>query len=443
MNDEELLEKFKMNVAIDNFRNEYTNEHTLNREIKWRGYSMRKKLIAGLCGCLLLVSGAVLANYNKIVASFRFGKGIDSAAQNGYVASPDMNYVGSNTIVNNQAKGITLNNINVNAKIEDFLMDDLTIGTHFTFEIDTKINDTIDLDSLQRIVLKDLIITDEENKILYCMDEDAFEKYCKENNLDYQFMEFNENYYNCGLNDILSYHDKESGLINFNYNIYSGDKSFPKSKKLNFKFTEIQLETNENLEGENNVVNLKGTWNINLNVPKEMYNRKSISYKVVSCEHPDFQVTNATLTNTGFELGIIISNMPRTEEPQILKELSEKTMRGEISFDEYYKKINTEEELVEANKQYFKEEHPIAIVDWDNPGNENIENVTYVENEKGEKFESTLSPGRRQDANFIDGNKFSFYETFGLTTYTATNKLKVRVMFKDKPYIIELEKATS
>ena len=72
---------------------------------------------------------------------------------------------------------------------------------------------------------------------------------------------------------------------------------------------------------------------------------------------------------------------------------------------------------------------------------ENIEKVTYVENEKGEKFESTMSPSRRADGNFIDGNKYSFYETFGLTTYTATDKLKVRVLFKDKPYIVELEKA--
>ena len=72
---------------------------------------------------------------------------------------------------------------------------------------------------------------------------------------------------------------------------------------------------------------------------------------------------------------------------------------------------------------------------------EDIENVTYVENEKGEKFDSTMSPSRRADANFIDGNKYSFYETFGLTKNTATDKLKVRVLYKEKPYIVELEKA--
>ena len=90
----------------------------------------------------------------------------------------------------------------------------------------------------------------------------------------------------------------------------------------------------------------------------------------------------------------------------------------------------------------MRQRHPVATYDWESKaGQENIEKVTYVENEKGEKFESTMSPSRRADGNFIDGNKYSFYETFGLTTYTATDKLKVRVLFKDKPYIVELEKA--
>ena len=39
------------------------------------------------------------------------------------------------------------------------------------------------------------------------------------------------------------------------------------------------------------------------------------------------------------------------------------------------------------------------------------ERVVISENEKGEKFESTMSPSRRQDGNFIDGNKYSFAST--------------------------------
>ena len=434
MNEQELFEKIKMNIAINNLKNEYNNKHTLNEEKKWRGYMMKKKLVAITCGSIILITGGVLA-YNKIVSSFGFGKGIDTAAENGYIANPEMDYVSSNTTATDQKTNISVDNINVNTKIEDFIMDDITIGTHFTFEIDTKINEIIDLDELQDIELKDLIVTDEEKRILYCMDQDAFEKYCKENNLSYKFSEFNENYYNCGLNAILKNHDKKTGIIQFTYNLYSGDKFFPKSKKLNFSFNEIQVTD------KNTVVNINGNWNMSFDVPKDMYNRKSISYKVVSCENPDFEVTNATLTNTGFEFGLIISNMGLPEGIELINELEKKVVDGEIDINEYNRRINTEKELIEAREQYDKIKQPVTIYDWNNtPNNQNIENVTYVENETGEKFTSTMSPGRRQDANYIDGNKFSFYETFSLTTYTATNKLKVRVMFKGKPYVIELEK---
>ena len=310
-------------------------------------------------------------------------------------------------------------------------MDDINISTHFYLEIDKTINDMIDLENLQNIELSDLLVTDEKNRILFCMDENTFNNFCQENKLDYKFMEFNENYYNCGLNNILTSCNRKGG-IKFTYNMYSGGESFPKSKKLNFRFTKIYLEGNENN------VTLNGKWNIKLDVPENMYNRKSISYKVVNCENPDFQVTNATLTDTGFELGIIVSNMAYPEEPQVLKDLYEKVIRKEITIEEYNEKVNTEKELIEARRQDNRKRNPIPVFDFDNP--ESIENVIYIENEYGEKFTSTMSPSRRQDSNFIEENKFSFYDTFSLTAYDATDKLKVRVMFKEKPYIIELEK---
>ena len=443
MDNNELLKKFKMNVAVSKLKKEYNNEHTLKEEIKWRRYAMKRKLVAGLCGGFILISGvAFAANYNKIVETFFLGKGLDDAAQNGYIANPHMDYIESNTTATDQITGITLDNINVNAKIEDFLMDDLNISTHFTFEVDTKINETFDLDTLRYIELKDLIVTDEENKILYCMDQETLENYCKENNLDEKYTEFSDNYYNCGLNAVIVKHDKENGIINFTYNMYTGDTSFPKSKKLNFKFTQIQLKREEWLENENSIVNLKGNWNIDLDVPEKMYNRQSIAYKVVSCENSDFQVTNATLTDTGFEFGMIISNIERPEQPQILKNLWQEYSDGKIDIDELNRRQNEDEEIRKAYQDYMlRQRKPVATYDWESePGYKNIEKVTYVENEKGEKFESTMSPSRRADGNFIDGNKYSFYETFGLTTYTATDKLKVRVLFKDKPYIVELEK---
>ena len=194
-------------------------------------------------------------------------------------------------------------------------------------------------------------------------------------------------------------------------------------------------------ENKNNVVNFKGNWNINLDVPEQMYNRQSIAYKVVSCENSDFRVTNAILTDTGFEFGMIVSNIKKPDQPQMLKDLWQEYENGKLDIAEYNRKINEDEEIKKVNEEYFKQLLPINIYDYNpNTGKTNFENIVYVENENGEKFESTMSSGRKQDSNFIDDNTYSFYETFSLTPDTATDKLKVRILLKDKPYIIELEK---
>ena len=65
---------------------------------------------------------------------------------------------------------------------------------------------------------------------------------------------------------------------------------------------------------------------------------------------------------------------------------------------------------------------------------------SYVENSNGEKFECTMSPSRRAKADLLEGNKYDFYETFGMTKYDATDKIKVVLYYYGEPVTIELEK---
>ncbi len=432
----ELFEELQNNIAISNFEKE---EYTLKKKIDWRIYTMKKKIVAISTACFILISGVAFAfNGENIINYFRgLGNGIDSAIENGYIAEPNMEYESSRATTTDEVKGITLDDINVKAKIEDFLMDDLNISTHFLFEIDTKINDTIDFDDLKSVELKDLIVTDEENKILYCMNKESFDKYCVDNNLNYNFSEFNENYYNCGLNNFIVRKTKENGNIQLTYNMYTGgEHSYPKSKKLYFKFSNIVLKRNDWLENENSIVNLKGNWEMEVDVPEKMYNRKSISYKVIKNENKDFEITNATLYDTGFEFGMIVSNMKRPEIPQLLKDLWKQQKDGKIDTDEMNRLLNEDPEIHKAFEEYMA--RPIATYRYSS--DDSFETITYVENEKGQKFQSTMSPSRRQDANYIEGDKYSFFETFGLTSSDATDILKVKVLFKDTQYTIELER---
>lgn len=436
MNNKEMLDKFKMNVAISNFEKECeskTNEkgiYTLEKRKIWRDYIMKKRIIATTCVGMILMSGVVFAaNIDNIKNYFRgLGNGIDTAVENGYVANPKMDYIESNTTLSKET-GTIVEDIKVDAKVEDFLMDDLNLSTQFSFEFDEKINNYIDLNNINDVTLDDLFVRDEENRLIYSVnDKEIFENYCKEHNLNYVFGEFdNEKYYNNGLNWFPSFINKDSRLVQLTYNMYS--EGFPKSKKLYFSFSKITITEQNN----SNEIIVQGNWEIELDVPEKMYNRTSETYRVISCSNENFEVYSSSVSDTGFEIGVIINNIERPEFPEKLRE---------IQGEEWAEKV-MQPPYKELYVDFIKKNSPINVdgrnlllpKDLREQGD-----YCYVENSNGEKFQCTLSPSRRAKNKWLEGNKFDFYETFGMTKYDATDNIEVVLNYYGEPVTIELEK---
>lgn len=436
MNNKEMLDKFKMRVAISNFEKECesnTNEkgiYTLEKRGFWRDYIMKKRIIATTCVGMILMSGVVFAaNIDNIKNYFRgLGKGIDTAIENGYVENPEMDYIESNTTLSKET-GTIVEDVKVDAKIEDFLMDDLNLSTQFSFKFDEKIHSYINLDNIDDITLNDLFVRDEENHLIYSgAEKDTFEKYCKEHNLNYVFGEYdNEKYFNNGLNWFPSFINKDSRLAKLTYNMYS--EGFPKSKKLYFSFSKITI-TEHN---DSNEITIQGNWEIELDVPEKMYNRTSETYRVVSCSNDDFNVYSSSVSDTGFEIGVIINNIERPECPEKLREIQGEEWADKVMQSPYK----------ELYVDFIKKNSPINVsgenlllpADSRKQGEE-----CFVENSNGEKFKCTMSPSRRAKNKWLEGNKFDFYETFGMTKYDATDNIKVVLNYYGEPVIIELEK---
>lgn len=455
MNNKEMLDKFKMRVAISNFEKECesnTNEkgiYTLEKRGFWRDYIMKKRIIATTCVGMILMSGVVFAaNIDNIKNYFRgLGKGIDTAIENGYVENPEMDYIESNTTLSKET-GTIVEDVKVDAKIEDFLMGDLNLSTQFSFKFDEKIHSYINLDNIDDITLNDLFVRDEENHLIYSgAEKDTFEKYCKEHNLNYVFGEYdNEKYFNNGLNWFPSFINKDSRLAKLTYNMYS--EGFPKSKKLYFSFSKITI-TEHN---DSNEITIQGNWEIELDVPEKMYNRTSETYRVVSCSNDDFNVYSSSVSDTGFEIGIIISNIEKVEYPEELEQIRRNVWskyEGQVNQNEAnkeYLSIISQSPYRDMYMEYFNKRQPIncsgvlaeEIVDEGIKMKEG--SASYVENSNGEKFECTMSPSRRAKNKWLEGNKFDFYETFGMTKYDATDNIKVVLNYYGEPVIIELEK---
>ena len=94
-NNKELFEELQNNIAISNFEKE---KYPFNEKLNLRRHIMKKKVIAISTMCFILVSGVAFAmNFEKIKASFGLGKAVDKAVEDGYIAEPEMDYIGADT----------------------------------------------------------------------------------------------------------------------------------------------------------------------------------------------------------------------------------------------------------------------------------------------------------------------------------------------------------
>ena len=434
---EKIRQMTKDKITVSNFQKEQSMSN------KNRRLSM-KRISAVACICLVLTSGIVFAkDIEKFVRerfNFGLGDGIDRAAESGYIAKPEMEKVESETKIETPESdlGTIVDNINTSVKIDSFLMDDYNLSVEFSFEFDDSIKEVVDLNKLDQITLNDLIVLDEEKRIIFSsnsMGEKKFNKYCKKYNLDFKFGECNENYMNNGLNWFPQSIRKDLNQCTLVYNMYT--EGYPKSKELDFYFNEITL-TEQEYVGEERItrnVTLTGNWNIHVDVPEKMYNRTSESYRVISCENDRFNVYAAKLMDTGFELGIMISDMVRPEYPEIFTK-----KQKEVGFDEEWKAFIAENS--ELWNDYQNKANPIDVTGYSVfiIGEQEDSDGCYILNSNGEKFKSTMSPSRKYNEKFVKGNQFDFYETFGMTKYDATDKITAVIEFYGEPVKIELKK---
>lgn len=425
-----LKDTIKLKIAISNIDDDIVMKNKKN-------YATKR---IGIAACLVFaLTGAVFAKdiENFVKTKFALGQGIETAVENGYIENPETNFIESNTSLINSNEQKVVNDINTSIKIKDFLMDDYNLSVKFDFQFDKKIEEFISLDNLYNIELSDLIIIDEEKRIIYSSaNQEDFEKYCIEKNLNYKYQKFNDNYMNNGLNTFLDSYDANSNTLTFTYNMYA--EGYPKSKHLNFTFGKINMVENQS----ENSITLTGNWEIDIDIPEKMYNRSEEYYKVVSCENDNFKVYASKLTDTGLEIGIKILNIEKPEKPkELAQKESELNEKGSYSFGtkEQFLELFGDEKYLKMYEEYHAKSQPINVTGityaWGTPTE-----GCYVLDSNGNKFKSTMSPSRKAHLDFTDGNQFDFYETFEMTKYNSTDNITVIIDFYGEPVKIGLEK---
>ena len=180
---------------------------------------------------------------------------------------------------------------------------------------------------------------------------------------------------------------------------------YPKSKKLIFDFKNINIISNvENITNNRVSQNLKGKWNIEVDLPEVFYNRKNLIYSVKdkSDKKSNVILKEATGTYTEMHIELTIKKFRKGYKP-------------------------TEEGLDNLLKEIL----------------ENTENdiIATLENQNGKIFEIvTLNKEGGNGRTYHSNGDVTCYFTFPITRDEYTNILKLNLTIRDKKTTINLSK---
>lgn len=370
---EKILENVKLKISISNFEKE--------EKIDMKKTSKNiLKVVAIACCTILSITGVVFAkDIGDFVKETFWGgatKGVDIAVNNGYIANVNTEY--------QEADGIEIS-------VDSFVMDDNNLDMKFR----VKLSDKYNIKNMSfGMELYDLKIVDENGRKVFAthaVEAEEMMIYKTEQEAKENYDAF------CG-----SYGLSGGKIIGENELICSlqatkSASTFPKSKKLFVTFSRIHVRKDQYEQPLNEWY--KGEWRFELDVPKEMYNREIITYKVKSCSDENTIVGNAILSNTSFRMEIPFSTTDKVD----------------------YELLRVGQAENVYNMVPFQKE--------------------YVETSDGKKFEKTINApiGCK---TFQNENKFEAYkQSFNLTKYDATDELTVHIFTnKGEEIIIEYEK---
>lgn len=351
------------------------------------------KLVSTVCVCMVVIAGGVFAKniVSTVKNFFAHNEGMDRAIENGYIEKPNMNYIESN---------------NINVKVDNILMDDNNLSLEFSVRLDTE-------DKAINIIrenFENLILFDEEYRILYCQNELVFNNFCDKHNLNYIYQEYQEKYINSGVNNFIKSNVEEYGIVKLVYNFYASN--YPKSKRIYINFDKINIETKEN-----KLIETSGEWNLEIDMPEKFYNRSSVIYRVKETTNDTIKVSEAIVYDTCMKIEIYTQEEPTYDENE----------PEEIKKQKRHEKV--EQWMEEEDKRIEEGGYENAKIFHEN---------TYIKNQKGESFYPTNSNfGDSEIIREYTGNVI-YRQTFSITKNDLTNEINLYIKYKGEDIYITL-----
>ena len=412
MNKENILNNIQENIAIEKFRTIHKRQEKTKKILQ----STLTVII-----CCLSVTGIVFAKdiSTKLYDNFFMtGKGMETAMNEGYIENTNMDYENANTTIENTETGEVIEDIETKVKVSDV-------------ELSEKAKEIVTADEIWEFNFSDLVISDENNVVLYCPTGVRYNEFSQAHNLgiDYEEALDNGSYIGSGVNIIPI--EREGNHVKVVYNIYTGgDSHYPKSKTLTVDMTKISISKNEEASMGEEEITLTGDWHFDVEVPEKMYNRQSVVYSQVDTTNEDYQVESATLYDTGMEIMAKIKTEPKPKYPSFLEFDFYDSLSDEdpLKNEDILGYISWKERQTDAYKEYYEKVDELTNIS------------IYLTNENGETFSLNQGPNENGSIGIDEEGILTYTGMFDLTKYNKTEKVIVHFEYRGQTEEVVLEK---
>lgn len=361
--------------------------------------------------------------YNKYFT----GKGVEKAINEGYIESTKMEEQKSDSTIQNEETGEIIEDNETSVKVSELIMDDFTLSMTFDVTLSDKVKDIITAEEVMEMNFPDIVVYDENNNILNTVYEEYLKKFTNEKNITPNEL------VNSGVNIFTS--EKNGNTVKVIYNFYTGGESiYPKSKELHIAMDRIKISKNETVMGDEEIT-IKGNWEFKVDVPEKMYNRQTVTYIQKSTSNNDFNVTSATLYNTGIEIGMKFKAEKQKDFKDIYSSIS-----PELAF---YWTLDEDDELRNIDILNYFENKARSNPEYQELSKNEMEKWNfekYLTNSKGERFEFSVGPRANGSATIDENGIMTSTCMFDLTQYDATDQITLHLEYKGNKADIVLQK---
>lgn len=437
MNDKE-LEKIKNltreKIAVSKFQEENFMEKKYKKDKK-----ILLSTITTIAACIMLFSIALFSRKisDNLYAIYNKDSVVEIAASNAHNAKFDSDYDASESeIIDLNDENSKFSQDAIKFKVDEITMDDTSIDIVFDIDCLEDIAKDIKEGEELQIDIKDMSITDENGNILYCQDkdkiyellqidiksDDGYEEYMNDSYLE------NENFFNSNLSSsyVCGYTKNDNGSsmkLVYSITFFEQNKYFPRSQKLNINFSNIKISSDEDF------LNLEGFWNMDLDLPENVYSRQRTIYKQVGEISDENKVLTFNVLSTWTEVTLQLKASETavgTGSPQLnlINAIEIGNPTTQIR-DYFVDKLMSSEEYKKYEEDLFKS---YLIED------------AYIEDESGNKYGLTEEGFSNAGGDITDG----YYIPKLILNYKDINitadSLKLHVTYLDNEFVFDLVK---